>query len=257
MSLALARDDLPRSRQGARGPAVSSFVKGGGALLLTALVDLAIAFWTPYWATWTSDMRGKHGGYGLWQTWQCPGNDLPPEQQHHTAEGCEVKWTDSSFPLWYIATEACISVGLIGLASSLIMLLLYIFWPRCHKNKVMMDAVIGTSYTGGICTLIGLCVFCWRVLDAIPDSGSDWFLSWSFSLACTSFVLNSISASILVTESKRLHQKEYLRQKAEAQLVTSGYFRLSQPGEVGELRPEQQTWGQFVGLPKIHGYNHG
>ena len=36
---------------------------------------------------------------------------------------------------------------------------------------------------------------------------SEWFLSWSFSLACTAFVLNQIAASILVTENKRLHQQ--------------------------------------------------
>ena len=32
---------------------------------------------------------------------------------------------------------------------------------------------------------------------------TEWFLSWSFSLCCTGFVMNQIAASILITETKR------------------------------------------------------
>jgi len=231
---------------------ISSFVKGGVIILGTAFIDLVIAFTTPYWATWSSDLRAQHGGYGLWQTWQCPGTDLPPEEQHHTNEGCAIRWTDTTFPNWYIVCEVCISLGLAGLLSSLIMLLCYIFSPRCYKSIPVMDAIIGTSYTGGLCLLVGLVLFGWRVMDGIPTSGSDWFLSWSFSLACTAFVLNAISATVLVTESKRLHKHKNRLDKMDKSGLFSGYVRLPQPGEMGELSQEQQTWGQFCGVAKVH-----
>ena len=44
-----------------------------------------------------------------------------------------------------------------------------------------------------------------KVAEEVEErSVDDWFLSWSFSLACTAAVLNQIAASLLVTEHKRL-----------------------------------------------------
>jgi len=224
-------------------------------LLVIAFIDLLVAFSTPYWATWSSDLRNQHGGYGLWQTWQCPGTDLPPEEQHHTNEGCAVKWADSTFPVWYIISETFITLGLAGQLSSLIMLFYYICSPRCHKNTVVMDAVIGTSYTGGLCLFVGLGLFGWRVLEGIPTTDSDWLFSWSFLLACAAVILNAISASLLVTESTRLHRHKKRQHKIGHKMdinMLTGYVRLPQPGEMGELSPEQQTWGQFCGVPRVH-----
>ena len=57
----------------------------------------------------------------------------------------------------------------------------------------------------GFCLLVGLIVFGFKVADDVTDLGvTDWFLSWSFSLACTAFFLNQIAASLLITENKRL-----------------------------------------------------
>ena len=57
--------------------------------------------------------------------------------------------------------------------------------------------------------MVGLFVFGFKVAEEVEVQGHDeWFLSWSFSLACTAFVLNQIAASILVTENKRLYQEE-------------------------------------------------
>ena len=78
-------------------------LQGGVMILGTAFIDLVIAFSTPYWATWSSDLRGKHGGYGLWQTWQCPGTDTPAEEQSHTNEGCAIRWADATFPSMLIS----------------------------------------------------------------------------------------------------------------------------------------------------------
>jgi len=228
---------------------VSSFVKGGVMILTTACIDLIIAFCSPYWATWTSELEGHYGGYGLWQTWRCPGTNLPPQEQHHKNTGCMVKWADTTFPTWFIICETCITIGLVGLLSSLIMLLSYIFTHRCYQNTTIMDALIATSYTGGFFLFSGLCVFVWHVLQGIPPTTeSDWFLSWSFSLACTAVVLNAISASLLVTESKRLHKRSQKFRNDS----TSGYIRIPQPGDMGELLPEKQIWGQFCGTLKTH-----
>ena len=55
--------------------------------------------------------------------------------------------------------------------------------------------------------LVGLIVFSVRVAEEVEELAvSEWFLSWSFSLACTAFVLNQIAASLLITENKRLLQ---------------------------------------------------
>ena len=53
-------------------------------------------------------------------------------------------------------------------------------------------------------------MFGFKVSEEIEDMGvTEWFLSWSFSLACTAFVLNQIAASLLITENKRLNRTEY------------------------------------------------
>ena len=60
-------------------------------------------------------------------------------------------------------------------------------------------------FVAGFCLLVGLIIFGVKVADEVKDMGvTDWFLNWSFSLACTAFVLNQIAASLLITENKRL-----------------------------------------------------
>ena len=59
----------------------------------------------------------------------------------------------------------------------------------------------------GLFIIVGLGVFGFKVAEDIEVQGrDDWFLSWSFSLACTAFVLDQIAASILITENKRLYK---------------------------------------------------
>ena len=55
---------------------------------------------------------------------------------------------------------------------------------------------------------MALFVFGFKVAEEVQEREiKEWFLSWSFSLACTACVLNQIAASILVTENKRLFQE--------------------------------------------------
>ena len=69
--------------------------------------------------------------------------------------------------------------------------------------------------------MVGLFIFGFKVAEDIEETGySDWFLSWSFSLACTAFVLNQIAASILVTENKRLWQQEQTGEEEREKLYS-------------------------------------
>ena len=69
--------------------------------------------------------------------------------------------------------------------------------------------------------MVGLFIFGFKVAEDIEEQGpSDWFLSWSFSLACTAFVLNQIAASILVTENKRLFQEEQTQMEEREKLYS-------------------------------------
>ena len=67
--------DLPHLQPGLPGQkkkqGVSSFVKGGTALMITAFVDMIVAFSTSHWATWTNEEKAEYGGYGLWKVWHC------------------------------------------------------------------------------------------------------------------------------------------------------------------------------------------
>ena len=55
--------------------------------------------------------------------------------------------------------------------------------------------------------MVALFVFGFKVSEEVQDREiREWFLSWSFSLACTACVLNQIAASVLVTENHRLFQ---------------------------------------------------
>ena len=53
--------------------------------------------------------------------------------------------------------------------------------------------------------LVTLCVFGAKAAEEIEDilKVEEWTFSWSFSMACTAFVMNAISASILITENNR------------------------------------------------------
>lgn len=65
-TLPLTTTDLKRRRSH-----ISSFVKGGAGLLVTASVDLIVAFTTGYWATWSRSDTHEYGGHGLWMMWHC------------------------------------------------------------------------------------------------------------------------------------------------------------------------------------------
>lgn len=79
---------------------ISSFVKGGVGLLTTATVDMAVAFSTGYWATWSrSGEIGEYGGYGLWKVWQCSvvrGTPAAAAAGNGTAAGEEVQTTTTT-----------------------------------------------------------------------------------------------------------------------------------------------------------------
>src|SRR6218665_2389814 len=66
-TLPLTTTDVKRKRRSH----ISSFVKGGLGLLVTANVDLIVAFTTGYWATWSRSDTHEYGGHGLWMMWHC------------------------------------------------------------------------------------------------------------------------------------------------------------------------------------------
>ena len=75
-------------------------------------------------------------------------------------------------------------------------------------------------YILGLFNAVALAVFGFKVAEELElMSISEWILSWSFSLACTAFVLNQIAASILVTESKRLNSENHDDEKSEVQQI--------------------------------------
>lgn len=195
---------LPKASTTSR---VSSYVKGGLGLMVTATLDLNIAFVTSYWVTWKSRETDEHGGYGMWKTWECRQVDIL------LIPICTNRWIDASFPVWLLTTKVLLLLGVLGQTAALIMLLIYAFFPSGFRNKALMAATIGTNFSAGLLVVVGLCVFGFKVIEGIQDSPeSDWFLSYSFSLACTAFVLSAISGSILMTESKRLSQRLTLTQ---------------------------------------------
>ena len=75
---------------------VSSWVKGATGLLVTAFVDMIVAFSTAFWGTWSEGQR--RGGYGLWKMWDCG----PQENQEGTdgsrIDQCQEKMADTTFP---------------------------------------------------------------------------------------------------------------------------------------------------------------
>ena len=77
-----------------------------------------------------------------------------------------------------------------------------------------VSVYVSVDLFSGLFILVGLCVFGYFFLFEIPKR-ANWTLSWSFSLACTAFVLNEVAASILVTETKRLY-KEVAEKKKNA-----------------------------------------
>lgn len=83
----------------------------------------------------------------------------------------------------------------------------YVYWCRPSVNLLNIGCLCFVF--SGLFIIVGLCIFGFKVAEEIESHGhDDWFLSWSFSLACTAFVLNQIAASILVTENKRLFKEE-------------------------------------------------
>ena len=87
---------------------ISSFVKGGIGLMVPATLDMLLAFFTKYWATWANPSRGESGGYGLWVTWNCWEQVRDTSSAENKMYGdnkpriprkmCEERWVDASFP---------------------------------------------------------------------------------------------------------------------------------------------------------------
>lgn len=74
----------------------------------------------------------------------------------------------------------------------------------------------------GLFIMVSLFVFGFKVAEEIEERHiQEWFLSWSFSLACTSLLLNQISASILITENKRLYTEQNEAQKSQVDCSNS------------------------------------
>ena len=52
---------------------------------------------------------------------------------------------------WYVSVQVLETLGLAGLLTSLIMLLLYVFLPQWHGSKKAMSSLIAISYLSGKC----------------------------------------------------------------------------------------------------------
>ena len=70
--------------------------------------------------------------------------------------------------------------------------------------------------------MAGLATFGSKIVDKqeAQKETYDWVLSWSFTLACTAFILDIIGTSLLVTERKRLTDAQ--REMRRIEMVTSG-----------------------------------
>ena len=77
---------------------LSSFVKAGVSLLITANVDMLVAFSTSYWTTWTKASTTEHGGYGLWKIWKCTKHVVSDGVDVKEEEICSDRMADLSFP---------------------------------------------------------------------------------------------------------------------------------------------------------------
>lgn len=175
---------------------------------------MVVAFSTSYWAIYSLNGKEEFGGYGLWKTWKC---SMQKQELGGSGNGivvskkiCQESFADSSLPGWYVATQVLESLGFAGLLASLIMLLFYAFHPQWDRSKTAVSTLIAISYMSGLCIMVGLFVFGFSVVAQIRPSAD--YLSWSFSLAATAFVLNEIAASILITETRRLSDPNYKTQ---------------------------------------------
>ncbi|ELU12937.1 hypothetical protein CAPTEDRAFT_198740 [Capitella teleta] len=231
-------DALPSNRQdvSSKRNALSSYVKGGIGLMIAANVDFLVAFSTAYWATWKSEERGVYGGYGLWKMWHCtPVQDdvvVPGFRTKMDDVVCHEKMADLSFPEWYVVTQVFQTLGLAGFLASIVLLLLYAIFPTWRRKKLALSSLITISYISGVLVMVAIFVFCFKVAEEIQvlHGASEWFLSWSFSLCCTAFVMNQIAASILVTESKRISRmEEEEKNSPESRALTEELKRITAP----------------------------
>jgi len=95
----------------------------------------------------------------------------------------------------------------------------------------------------GLSLVVALFVFGFKVAEEISEMAvTQWFLSWSFSLACTAFVLSQIAASILLTENKRLFLAEMERSTDDSASATVTDQRIFvQPVEVKIINNENNN----------------
>lgn len=193
---------------------VSPFIKGAFGLILTASIDMLIGFSTSYWATWEKIETRSYGGYGLWKMWSCSPEELPDGEFSRSTYTCSYKlagWFE--FPGWYLTSQVFSCLGLFGMLIMVTGLALYIC--RSHfRTKKTISTLIAIGHCSGFFLLVSLANFGLKVVTDIDEKKTtDWYLSWSFTLICTAFVLNEIAASVLVSEKHRILKELKQKQK--------------------------------------------
>lgn len=198
---------------------VSPFIKGAFGLILTASIDMLIGFSTSYWATWEKVETRSYGGYGLWKMWSCSPEELPDGEFSRNTYTCSYKlagWFE--FPGWYVTTQVFSCLGFSGMLLTATGLAMYICRLQFRTQRTI-SALIAIGHCSGFFLLVSLANFGLKVVTDINEKKTtEWYLSWSFTLICTAFVLNEIAASVLVSEKTRVLKEKKQREKVDNDL---------------------------------------
>ncbi|CAD5118477.1 unnamed protein product [Dimorphilus gyrociliatus] len=209
-------DMLPTTEKDYNQRRISPFIKGAFGLILTASIDMLIGFSTSYWATWEKIETRSYGGYGLWKMWSCSPKELGDGEYSRNTFTCSYKlagWFE--FPGWYVTTQVFSCIGFAGMLLTVFGLAMYICRVSLRTQRTI-SVLITIGHCSGFSLLVSLAIFGFKVVSDIDaKKTTEWYLSWSFTLICTAFVLNEIAASVLASEKHKILKDQKDTQKLE------------------------------------------
>jgi len=170
------------TRQTTSSPGVAvhtiSFKGLAGAIfvvLASAAILYVIGFSTVGWEIHTLDTHPKvKNQHGLWESCTCRKHDLREKD-------------------WFKATQAMITIGLIGLLVSMILACLYLCVHTISKNSTILALVI-VCFITVIFMLIGVLIFG-------IERGEH--VSWSFALTVIAMVLTLVAGILAVVQMRK------------------------------------------------------
>jgi len=143
-------------------------ISGGIFICLSlATVLYVIGFATTAWSTYSG------GQEGLWQRCSC--------RKHGDRED------------WFHATQAMISIGLIGLLLSFILACIYMCVHSVSKNSTILALVI-VCFVSVLFMVIGFAIYGSKLEDSV---------SWSFAITVISAILTLVAGILSIVQMRQ------------------------------------------------------